>query len=135
MSHTITIEVPDIGDFDNVDIIEILVSPGEQVQQESPLITLETDKATMDIPCPQAGTIEALLVKVGDKVSEGTKLGVLEASGNAAAAASTAGESRAPESAPASAASTASRIAMKRRTSSRNFPFSSAQLMGKPPSW
>ena len=59
MSNTITIEVPDIGDFRDVDIIEILVSPGDQVEPETSLITLETDKATMDIPCPSTGTVES----------------------------------------------------------------------------
>ena len=71
MNNTITIVVPDIGDFDAVDIIEILVSAGEHIVAETPLITLETDKATMDIPCPHAGTIKEILVKVGDKVSQG----------------------------------------------------------------
>lgn len=71
MSNIVTIEVPDIGDFDNVDIIEILVSPGETVEEEASLITLETDKATMDIPCPQAGTVKDILVKVGEQISQG----------------------------------------------------------------
>ena len=68
---TTDIKVPDIGDFRDVDIIEVLVAEGDSVAQESPLITLETDKATMDIPCPQAGKVAKLLVKVGDKVSQG----------------------------------------------------------------
>jgi dihydrolipoamide dehydrogenase len=71
MSNSITIAVPDIGDFDAVDIIEILVSPGDRVEPETSLITLETDKATMDIPCPSAGTVEQIMVKVGDTVSMG----------------------------------------------------------------
>ena len=75
----ITIEVPDIGDFEGVDIIEILVSIGESVSEEAPLITLETDKATMDIPCPQAGTVDKILVKVGDKVSQGDAIITLSA--------------------------------------------------------
>ncbi len=75
----ITIEVPDIGDFEGVDIIEVLVSIGESVSEETPLITLETDKATMDIPCPQAGTIEKILVKVGDTVSQGDAIITLSA--------------------------------------------------------
>ena len=75
----ITIEVPDIGDFEGVDIIEILVSIGESVSEETPLITLETDKATMDIPCPQAGTVDKILVKVGDKVSQGDAIITLSA--------------------------------------------------------
>ncbi|MFP6781603.1 MAG: biotin/lipoyl-containing protein, partial [Gammaproteobacteria bacterium] len=63
--------VPDIGDFDSVDVIEILVQPGDVVALEDPLITLESDKATMDIPAPGPGTVEKIMVAVGDKVSEG----------------------------------------------------------------
>lgn len=74
MSNSITIEVPDIGDFEEVDIIEILVSVGDSVEAETSLITLETDKATMDIPCPVAGTVEQVMVKVGDKVSMGNPI-------------------------------------------------------------
>jgi dihydrolipoamide dehydrogenase len=74
MSNSITVEVPDIGDFDAVDIIEILISVGESVEEETPLITLETDKATMDIPCPYAGTIDEILVKVGDQISQGNAI-------------------------------------------------------------
>lgn len=84
MSNSITVEVPDIGDFENVDIIEVLVSPGEQVAEETSLITLETDKATMDIPCPQGGTVEEILVKVGDQVSMGSP--ILKLSSDAAQA-------------------------------------------------
>ncbi|TNG01954.1 MAG: dihydrolipoyl dehydrogenase [Gammaproteobacteria bacterium] len=71
MSKDIVIPVPDIGDFQDVDIIEVLITPGDQVEEETSLITLETDKATMDIPSPQAGTVNKILVKVGDKVSQG----------------------------------------------------------------
>ena len=71
MSNPVKVEVPNIGDFDTVDIIEILVSAGEAVEPETSLITLETDKATMDIPCPHAGTIVEILMKVGDQVSQG----------------------------------------------------------------
>jgi pyruvate dehydrogenase E2 component (dihydrolipoamide acetyltransferase) len=65
------VSVPDIGDFDEVDVIEILVGPGDLVQIEDSLITLESDKATMDIPAPIAGRVETVLVAVGDKISEG----------------------------------------------------------------
>ena len=65
------INVPDIGDFDEVEIIEILVSPGEKVEIEQSLITLESDKATMEIPSPSAGIVREIKVKVGDKVSAG----------------------------------------------------------------
>lgn len=65
------IVVPDIGDFDTVDVIGILVSPGDSINVEDPLITLESDKATMDIPAPQAGRVESIKVKIGDKISKG----------------------------------------------------------------
>ncbi len=72
------VEVPDIGDFTDVPIIEILVSPGDAVEAEDPLVTLESDKATMDVPAPFAGTVKQLQVKVGDRVSEGSQLLTLE---------------------------------------------------------
>jgi len=65
------VRVPDIGDFKEVEVIEVLVKPGETVQKEQSLITLESDKATMEIPAPQAGVVKAIEVKLGDKVSEG----------------------------------------------------------------
>jgi pyruvate dehydrogenase E2 component (dihydrolipoamide acetyltransferase) len=68
------VKVPDIGDFKDVPIIDIHVKEGDAVNAEDPLVTLESDKATMDVPAPDAGTVEALLVKVGDKVSEGTAI-------------------------------------------------------------
>jgi dihydrolipoamide dehydrogenase len=73
------VRVPDIGDFKDVPVIEVLVKPGDQVQKEQPLVTLESDKATMDVPSPAAGTVSQLRVKVGDKVSEGSVLLTLEA--------------------------------------------------------
>ncbi|MGB9164910.1 MAG: biotin/lipoyl-containing protein, partial [Rhodomicrobium sp.] len=66
------IRIPDIGDFKNVPVIEILVKPGDEVAVETALLTLESDKATMDIPSPSAGKVAELKVTVGDKVSEGT---------------------------------------------------------------
>ena len=63
--------VPDMGDFDAVEVIEVLVKAGDTVAAEDPLITLESDKATMDIPAPAAGTIAEMLISVGDKVSAG----------------------------------------------------------------
>src|SRR5437660_8988842 len=65
-------KVPDIGDFKDVPVIEIMVKAGDTVKAEDPLITLESDKATMDVPAPLGGTVQKLAVKVGDKVSEGT---------------------------------------------------------------
>jgi pyruvate dehydrogenase E2 component (dihydrolipoamide acetyltransferase) len=73
-TEAVPVEVPDIGDFEDVPIIEILVSPGDKVAADDPLLTLESDKATMDVPAPFAGTIKEVLVKVGDKVSQGTRL-------------------------------------------------------------
>ncbi len=71
------INLPDIGDFDSVDVIEILVSVGDKVAQDDSLITLESDKATMEIPSPQAGEIKAILVSVGDKISEGAAIALI----------------------------------------------------------
>jgi dihydrolipoamide dehydrogenase len=79
MSKLIEIKIPDIGDFKQIPVIEILVKPGDSVNREDSLITLESDKATMDIPSPAAGVVKALQVKVGDKVSEGTAILTLEA--------------------------------------------------------
>jgi dihydrolipoamide dehydrogenase len=79
------IRLPDIGDFKDVPIIEIHVKPGQQVALEEPLLTLESDKATMDVPAPAAGVIGELKVKVGDKVSEGALLATIEESGAAPA--------------------------------------------------
>jgi dihydrolipoamide dehydrogenase len=77
------IRVPDIGDFTDVPVIEIHVSPGDTVAVEDPLLTLESDKATLDVPAPVAGTISALAVSVGDTVSEGTVIGTVETTGGA----------------------------------------------------
>ena len=73
-SDAVAVEVPDIGDFEDVPIIEILVSPGDTVAVDDPLLTLESDKATMDVPAPIAGTVRELRVKIGDKVSQGVEL-------------------------------------------------------------
>src|SRR5579859_1918387 len=81
-----TVEVPDIGDFDDVPIIEILVSPGDAVAAEDPLVTLESDKATMDVPAPAAGVVREITVKIGDRVSQGSALMTLEPEGGAAEA-------------------------------------------------
>jgi pyruvate dehydrogenase E2 component (dihydrolipoamide acetyltransferase) len=78
--------VPDIGDFKNVDVIEILVKPGEAVKPEQSLITIESDKATMEIPSPSAGTVKELKVKNGDKVSKGSLILLLEDAGGVSAA-------------------------------------------------
>jgi pyruvate dehydrogenase E2 component (dihydrolipoamide acetyltransferase) len=82
MAEVKEVEVPDIGDFEDVPVIEILVKPGDAVAQEDPLVTLESDKATMDVPAPFAGVVAELRVKVGDKVSQGTAILTLSPSGN-----------------------------------------------------
>src|SRR5688572_21760850 len=70
--------VPDIGDFKEVEVIEILVKPGDAVAKEQSLITLESDKATMEIPSPEAGVVKEVKIKTGDKVSKGTPILVLD---------------------------------------------------------
>ncbi len=74
----LAVTVPDIGDFGEVPVIEILVSVGDTVAVEDPLVTLESDKATMDVPSPAAGVVKAVHVKVGDSVSEGSLILDLE---------------------------------------------------------
>src|SRR3954463_4671820 len=71
--------VPDIGDFKEVEVIEVLVKPGDAVTKEQSLITLESDKATMEIPSPSAGVVKELKVKAGDKVSQGSPILLLDA--------------------------------------------------------
>jgi pyruvate dehydrogenase E2 component (dihydrolipoamide acetyltransferase) len=83
---TIEVKVPDIGDFKDVPVIEVLVKPGDSVKPEDALVTLESDKATMDVPSPAAGVVKALKIKVGDKVSEGTLILILDTAGAGQAA-------------------------------------------------
>src|SRR5437868_4602701 len=93
---TVEVKVPDIGDFDEVEVIEVLVKVGDTVTAEQSLITVESDKASMEIPSSQAGVVKELKIAVGSKVKEGSVVLVLEGDGAAAAAA--------PASAPAAAA-------------------------------
>ena len=81
----IEVKVPDIGDFKDVPVIELLVKPGDVVKKDDSLVTLESDKATMEVPAPQAGTVKEWRVKIGDKVSQGSSILVLEATTGAAA--------------------------------------------------
>ncbi|WP_375277130.1 pyruvate dehydrogenase complex dihydrolipoyllysine-residue acetyltransferase [Alteromonas australica] len=85
-SETIEVAVPDIGEDGEVDVIDVLVSPGDTVEKEDGLITLETDKATMDVPSTHAGTIKEVFIKAGDKVKQGTLVVKLETSGGEAPA-------------------------------------------------
>ena len=99
-----TLEVPDLGDFDDVEIIEVHISAGDRVETDAELVTLETDKATMDVPSTATGTIKEVLVKVGDKVSKGSAIAVIDAEAQAVAAAQPAVEEAPTVVAPAPAA-------------------------------
>ncbi|MGH7782097.1 MAG: dihydrolipoyllysine-residue acetyltransferase [Candidatus Binataceae bacterium] len=88
MGTLLEIKLPDIGDFTDVDVIEVMVKPGDRVRAEDSLITIESDKATMEVPSPQAGVVKEIKVKLGDKISEGSSIAVIEA--DAAPAADTA---------------------------------------------
>jgi pyruvate dehydrogenase E2 component (dihydrolipoamide acetyltransferase) len=85
---TIEVKVPDIGDFTEVPVIEVFVKPGDALAAEDSLVTLESDKATMDVPSPIAGTVKEVKVKVGDKVSEGSVIALVDAAAAAGARAS-----------------------------------------------
>ncbi len=98
MSKIVKVEVPDIGDFTDVDIIEVMVAPGDKIAAEDALITLESDKATIEIPSPQAGTVKDVLVKVNDKVSQGDVILTMELAGAASK------PTEAPEQQPSAAA-------------------------------
>ena len=100
------IKVPDIGDFKEIPVIEILVKPGDVVSKEDSLVTLESDKATMEVPSSHAGTVKELRVKIGDKVSQGTVIAILDAGDGAAASAPTSDSQSRP--APAAAPQPAS---------------------------
>jgi pyruvate dehydrogenase E2 component (dihydrolipoyllysine-residue acetyltransferase) len=93
--------VPDIGDFKDVDVIEVLVAAGDQINADDPLVTLESDKATMDVPSPHAGVIKDVKIKVGDKVSKGAPILTLELAAAAQASTPAAAATASPPSAPA----------------------------------
>src|SRR5579859_1255205 len=86
MANTIELKVPDIGGHENVPVIEVMVKAGDSVTKEQSLITLESDKATMEIPASASGVIKEMKLKVGDEVSEGAVIAILEVAGEAAAA-------------------------------------------------
>jgi len=89
MANTMEVKIPDIGDFKEVTVIEVMVKPGDVIKPEDPLITLESDKATMDVPSPAAGTVKDVKLKVGDKVAQDSLILLLETSEAAPAPAST----------------------------------------------
>ena len=108
--------VPDIGDFKDVEVIEVLVKPGDSVAKEQSLVSLESDKATMEIPSPEAGVVKELKVKVGDKVSEGSLLLKLEPGAAATAAAERPVESKPepPKPSPATVAAPSAPVVVTR---------------------
>src|SRR3954464_12157296 len=99
----VEVKVPDIGDFKDVAIIEVLVKPGDTIKAEQSLLTVESDKASMEIPSSHAGVLKELKVKIGDDVAEGSVTAVIDAAGSAAAPA----PAKAAAPAPAPAAATA----------------------------
>jgi dihydrolipoamide dehydrogenase len=101
MNQVIEVKVPDIGDFSNIPVIEVLVKPGDAISKEDTLVTLESDKATMDVPAPSGGVVRDLKIKVGDKVSQGSLLLTLESQDQEKAAAP---EAKAPAAPPATPA-------------------------------
>ncbi|AHI65204.1 dihydrolipoyl dehydrogenase [Burkholderia thailandensis] len=107
----IEVKVPDIGDFSGVDVIEVNVKPGDVIEKEQTLLTLESDKASMEVPSDVAGTVKEIKVKAGDKVSQGTVIALVEASAGAAAPAKAAEPAKpavpAPAAAPAAAPASA----------------------------
>src|SRR5687767_43149 len=105
------IKVPDIGDFKDVAIIELLVKPGDTVAAEQSLITVESDKASMEIPSSHAGVVKELKVKVGDKVNQGSTILTLEAAATTAPAPEPAAPSAAKAAAPAAAPVAAAPVA------------------------
>jgi len=114
----IEVKVPDIGDFKNIPVIEVLVKPGDRVSKEAALITLESDKATMEVPAPAAGVVKEIRVKVGDKVSEGSPVLVLDAADGGETTAQPAAEKKpaapaapAPQAAPRAASAPAPQAA------------------------
>src|SRR5437762_2595609 len=89
MAAVMEVKVPDIGDFKDVPVIEVMVKPSDTVKAEDALVTLESDKATMDVPAPLSGKVQEIRIKVGDKVSEGTLIMTLVTDSAAAAPAAT----------------------------------------------
>jgi pyruvate dehydrogenase E2 component (dihydrolipoamide acetyltransferase) len=104
MGNMVEVKVPDIGDFKDVEVIELLVAPGDRIKPEQSLITVESDKASMEIPSPMAGTVRELRVKLGDKVSQGSLILELEPGNDAAPGARAAEPPPAAAPAPAAAA-------------------------------
>ncbi|ENV7198347.1 dihydrolipoyllysine-residue acetyltransferase [Neisseria gonorrhoeae] len=107
---TVQVAVPDIGGHTDVDVIAVEIKVGDTVAEDDTLITLETDKATMDVPCTAAGVVKAVFLKVGDKVSEGSAIIEVETAGSVAAAPAQAAQAAAPAAVPTSASPAAAKI-------------------------
>ncbi|EPI4534040.1 dihydrolipoyllysine-residue acetyltransferase [Neisseria gonorrhoeae] len=107
---TVQVAVPDIGGHTDVDVIAVEIKVGDTVAEDDTLITLETDKATMDVPCTAAGVVKAVFLEVGDKVSEGSAIIEVETAGSAAAAPAPAAQAAAPAAVPTSASPAAAKI-------------------------
>ena len=116
----IDVKVPDIGDFQDVPVIEVLVKPGDVVKAEQSLITLESDKASMDVPSPVEGAVAEVLAKVGDKVSMGTLIARIDfADGKTAQAEAAPAKAAAPEKAAAAPAKAPAPAKTSRRSRSQ----------------
>jgi pyruvate dehydrogenase E2 component (dihydrolipoamide acetyltransferase) len=134
MAERLEVHLPDIGDFHDVDVVELLVSVGQRVEKEQSLLVLESDKATMEIPAPAAGVVEELRVRVGDQVNEGDLIAVLRAEGTAAAAATATAPAPKPRSAePAAAAAVVAPPAEARRAPEPEPPQSEEPAAARPP--
>ncbi|GAB4116143.1 MAG: dihydrolipoyl dehydrogenase [Sideroxydans sp.] len=133
MSQTIEIKVPDIGGFKGVAVIEIAVKAGDTVEKEQALITLETDKATMDVPSPSAGVVKEMKVKLGDKVSEGSVILLLESSAAAPAPAKATPAPQATAPATASVAATAQVAPMPATTVAKSDIHAEVVVLGAGP--
>lgn len=125
MSQEITILVPNIGDFDSVEITEVLVAKGDQVEPEDSLITVETDKASMEIPCTDSGVVTEVLVKIGDMISEGSAIFKIEVAAESSSAAPSSDEDESANNAAAQeSATTDSAPESVSDTESKTSPFS-----------
>ena len=118
---TIDIKVPDIGDFAEVGVIEVLVQPGQTIRAEQSLVTVESDKASMEIPSSHAGVVKELKVKLGDKVAEGSVLLTLEVAQGAAAPAAATASTSAPKSEQKSAPAPAAQAPEAPKTEASSF--------------
>ena len=100
MSDTIEVSVPEIGDFEDVEVVEVIASAGEVLEEGQSLITLESEKASVEVPAPRAGTVERMLVEAGDRVSAGTPIALLRIGGGEPASLPETDASEGVESAP-----------------------------------